>query len=465
MKISFNKYLIILIIVPFVFITLTYSSFNSDLMINGSAMLRIPSVIRITKLKVIEQVNSAYETYSSEFNKDSTSIYATLPNIDSTITYEVTIKNNSTISYDLSNLVVESNSNDNIKYDINIEVGEEISANSEKKFTIKLYYNNESLPTDITDTLVVKYEFVEHINSYVVASYDYNGSSQTFTAPYKGIYKIELWGAQGGPEASSTMLAGGFGAYTSGFITLNENTNLYVYVGNYGFKPSNLVKPFNGGGAPDITGTWPASHTGDFSGGGATDVRLTSGEWDNFDSLKSRIMIAAGGSGGNNIDGTVGGPGGGLLGITYSDTTLVPVPTQTSGNAFGIGQESGIYPNAVNNYTVGADTGSGGGGYYGGYRGYYHNSGGSSGSSFISGHNGCNAISSSSTSTKIVHTGSNVHYSGYKFTETTMIDGDGYKWTTSRGSYVGMPTHDGLSTMVGNPKNGYAKITFIERVF
>ena len=72
-------------------------------MIDGIANLRIPTDIRISNIKVIEQTNGAYETYSSEYNKDSTSIYATLPNVNSTITYEVTIKNNSTISYDLSN--------------------------------------------------------------------------------------------------------------------------------------------------------------------------------------------------------------------------------------------------------------------------------------------------------------------------------------------------------------------------
>ncbi|MFR6022531.1 MAG: glycine rich domain-containing protein [Clostridia bacterium] len=30
-------------------------------------------------------------------------------------------------------------------------------------------------------------------------------------------------------------------------------------------------------------------------GGGATDIRLVSGEWNDFESLKSRIMVAGGG--------------------------------------------------------------------------------------------------------------------------------------------------------------------------
>ena len=43
-----------------------------------------------------------------------------------------------------------------------------------------------------------------------------------------------------------------------------------------------------------------------------------------------------------------------------------------------------------------------------------------------------------------------------------MIDGEGYNWTTSKGSQTGMPTHDGTSTMTGNKGNGHAKITLLE---
>ena len=42
-----------------------------------------------------------------------------------------------------------------------------------------------------------------------------------------------------------------------------------------------------------------------------------------------------------------------------------------------------------------------------------------------------------------------------------MVDGQGYNWTTSKGSYTGMPSHDGTSTIKGNQGNGYAKITYL----
>ena len=42
-----------------------------------------------------------------------------------------------------------------------------------------------------------------------------------------------------------------------------------------------------------------------------------------------------------------------------------------------------------------------------------------------------------------------------------MVDGAGYKWTNVKGTYTGMPTYDGKSTMTGNTGNGYAKITYL----
>ena len=89
----------------------------------------------------------------------------------------------------------------------------------------------------------------------------------------------------------------------------------------------------------------------------------------------------------------------------------------------------------------------GGSGYYGGGGSAHVNSAGG-GSSFISGHTGCNAISSSSTSTNIVHTGQPNHYSGYVFTNTVMKAGN-----------ESMPSPTG-GTETGHIGNGYCKITW-----
>ena len=120
----------------------------------------------------------------------------------------------------------------------------------------------------------------------------------------------------------------------------------------------------------------------------------------------------------------------------------------------------------------------GGSGYFGG-GGSTHVQGSGGGSSYISGHNGCVAIEESSTENNITFPTKNgvactdgttnqdcsVHYSDKEFTDTVMIDGNGYNWTTEKGSeVVGMPTHSGTGTMIGNTGDGYAKITLEDSV-
>lgn len=75
-----------------------------------------------------------------------------------------------------------------------------------------------------------------------------------------GWYRIELWGTQGGGD-------GGYGAYTSGIIKLNEGDKIYFYVGK---------------------------HQGGAASGRETDVRIQSGDY-NGTSSATRIMVAAGG--------------------------------------------------------------------------------------------------------------------------------------------------------------------------
>ena len=195
---------------------------------------------------------------------------------------------------------------------------------------------------------------------------------------------------------------------------------------------------YNGGGG--FVKPW--SDKNNSTGGGATDVRTTNGSWDNFNSLKARIIVAAGA--GSCIAGSSLSYGGGLTSPSYEDTHGGGNPnsatgaTQTSGYKFGIGQDG--------------DRAGAGGGYYGGYAGTNLETGigirGAGGSSFISGHTGCNAISSTSTSTNIVHTGQPNHYSGYVFTNTVMKAGN-----------ESMPKPTG-GTETGHTGNGYCKITW-----
>lgn len=312
-----------------------------------------------------------------------------------------------------------------------------------------------------------------------VTTYDYTGDFQTFVAPVSGNYKIELWGAQGGENDNDGN--GGKGGHTSGNIYLLNEKKLYIYVGESGTNANKQIS-YNGGGSG-------LAHS--FSGGGATDIRLVSGNWDDFNSLKSRIMVAAGGGGTNywGID-IAGGEAGGLSGengnARYTNSTTIGA-TQISGGIgyntdrnFSIGGNGLFGKGGLNNSDPYGYGGGGGSGYYGGAaggNGYYDTDSGSGGSSFISGHNGCVAITEDSRENNISqrkdsnnNTCTNgttditcsYHYSGYKFTDTVMIDGTGCKWTTEKtNDCTGMPTHDGKSTMTGNTGNGYAKITYL----
>ena len=305
-----------------------------------------------------------------------------------------------------------------------------------------------------TITLTANWEVASYIKDF-----SYTGSVQTFTVPHNGNYKIELWGSEGGTTWSS---AGG--AYTAGNIELNKSENYYVYVGRSGTEGNDYV--FNYG-----------QQVYSKTGGGATDIRLTGGSWDNFDSLKSRIMVAGGGGGQGGLNSydsglPYGGAAGGLTGykggscIANRETTWPGAndATQTSGQAFGRVINTYTSSNANSIYNV-----TGGNGYY---SGNYYNwtgtgghsavSGAGGGSSFISGYSGCNAISSSSTQSKITHTNQPNHYSGKVFTSGVMIDGKGCNWSTGSAANCGanQPQPGGTKT-AGHTGNGYARITYL----
>ena len=259
---------------------------------------------------------------------------------------------------------------------------------------------------------------------------------------------------------------GGNGAYTQGLIKLTKGTTLYIYVGGKASDDTKTGQPgWNGGGEKKDT------YTQSLSGGGATDIRLEKDEtstdgWSDFDSLKSRIMVAAGGGGSAIAEQSYnrnfgnGGDGGKLEGLESSNagseakTHYGTGGTQTTaGYAINNANEAlgGFgYGGDASTIYYGGQSAGGGGGYYGGGGGYYCAPGGG-GSSFISGYEGCDAITKSSTKDNITHTGQSVHYSGMKFINGVMKAGN-----------ESMPDYNG-STMTGNRSNGYARITYVEQ--
>ena len=228
--------------------------------------------------------------------------------------------------------------------------------------------------------------------------FTYSGNTQEFTTPVSGIYKIELWGAEGGGISSMT----GKGGYTTGQIELRENTVLFVNVGGKGTISTNYAASnggFNGGGksgSPSIVGSTNSTETNmkAGSGGGATDLRLTN------NNLSSRIAVAGGGGGAGSKNDSVfvyvGGAGGGIAGkpaLSAAESYVGGVGTQASGGAkpsyttnMTTMPTAGTSLNGGNGGTYQSGnviyaTGGGGGGYYGGAGGSRY-AGGSGGSGY-----------------------------------------------------------------------------------
>ena len=299
--------------------------------------------------------------------------------------------------------------------------------------------------------------------------FSYSGTYLTFTVPFTGTYTIECWGASSfvNNDNDYSEVKGAYaGGYVRGNIVLSTGDKLYVYVGEHGI--SSNEQRFNGGGAS-------ASKGGTYgpTGGGGTDVRLKKGAtWAENESLCSRIIVAGGG-GGISGSANCAGSSGGLEGYQGRDNpwdnNCGKGGTQTSGGAIGERYSTAPLGNAGQFGYGGAGTasintgggGGGGGGWYGGAgAGGASNGafGGGGGSSYISGHPGCVA--------RTGYVGSQSYITRYnskdwEFSDRLMIDGGGYKWTTSKGAQEKMPKPSGgyYDLGYGHYGHGYCLIT------
>lgn len=180
-----------------------------------------------------------------------------------------------------------------------------------------------------------------------------------------GIYKFEVWGADGGDGMyhSTYTKRPGKGGYSVGAFFINKTTNVYVFVGG---KSENGLHPstrdakggYNGGGDAPSDKVGSNNDSGG-AGGGATDIRI--GDVD----LDSRVIVA-GGAGGTGFDTSyvnieITPFGGGLTSsLPRSSGGTGVAASQTTGYQKGNGQKGIIG-------SLGTTTsGGGGGGYFGG---------------------------------------------------------------------------------------------------
>ena len=342
--------------------------------------------------------------------------------------------------------------------------------------TVTVTYSNGGI---LTKTISGTWEAGETYNYGLsfIREYDYTGNVQSFTAPVTGIYKIECWGAEGGDDPTKGGSIPGKGAYTSGYINLTSGKQLFLYIGGMG---NSIYKQVNSGGW-NGGGTCTSNANINFpsGGGGSTDVRLIkhseSDGWSGTPSLRSRIMVAAGG-GGCFTDGSAianGANAGGLKGYAAYNTGAVdyewskPEYDGTGSTQISCGScpayddpnwenskdikdgtinPWGYFGYANQSYVDFLWTGGGGGGWWGGLS--IFGRGGGGGSSFISGMSGCVAMSTDGTQNTSINY-MTINGTIYSFISPVMKDGAS-----------SMPAPSG-GTETGHSGNGYARITFV----
>lgn len=237
--------------------------------------------------------------------------------------------------------------------------------------TYNLLYSYKNSLGEVVSTKTRVVTVLEGVKEF---SYNTSNTCESYTIPANGMYKFEVWGAQGGSTNSSAT--GGKGAYTVGYKYMNINTILTVCVGSAGSagKTTDVAGGFNGGGK-----SVGASSRAGGSGGGATDIRTSS-------SFTDTIIVAGGGGGSSSsTTASVGGAGGGGTG-TYTTTSYNGMGgTLTSGGAAASyttsitkspGAGTKLNGGAGGLYSTTYSGGAGGGGYYGGGGGVRYGTGG-----------------------------------------------------------------------------------------
>ena len=232
----------------------------------------------------------------------------------------------------------------------------------------------------------------------MVVDFAYTGGVQTLVVPHKALYKLEVWGAQGGG-------GGGNGGYSIGYKVLEKGTTLYICVGGQGGNVSftaqspygwYYVGGYNGGG--QVKKTEPHNSGAiNARGGVATHIGLVNGTIASIGKTSfvnnGNGLIVAGGGGGY-IGGGGGGANGGNGGHNNRGGYTGSGGTQTSGGWNNMasadtngsfGQGGGAW--ADNSYS--GECGAGGGGLYGGAGGAINSimegAGGGGGSGYVGG--------------------------------------------------------------------------------
>lgn len=312
---------------------------------------------------------------------------------------------------------------------------------------------NESKANSVT--VKAKWTLVNYVENFDYVTPD--GGEQTWTAPYTGYYKLEVWGAQGALYANVSIDQSlpGNGGYSYGTVRMDKHTTIYVIVGGMGAYNkgcSNGVAVCGGGynGGGNVVAS-----TASGAGGGMTHISLKNNVATTTWNPDGTLIVAGGGGGtdnqfsadytqkGGNDDGG-GGYGGGVSGgfcLINGIETPGTAGTQTSGYSMGVGGASNVQEG-----TGSTDRGSGGGGWYGGISCYHGQGGGGGGSGWI-------------------YTADT-----YSYWKQNSVDASNVTWTVPTSYYlISAATVAGNQTFksptgsdeTGHTGNGYARISWL----
>lgn len=235
-----------------------------------------------------------------------------------------------------------------------------------------------SLSPSVNQSVVEK-DFLPYCNReyyHLARLFEYKGSTESFTVPVDGTYTLECWGA-----------GAKHGGKSEGNYQAQKNQILYICVGSSGTDGSKSVPGvggYNGGG----NGGSSPGYTCGGGGSGATHICLQDGLLKELKTAydNNQLLMVAGGQGGSI--GSADGPyGGGIEGgkPTSWNGIVHAAATQSSGYAFGTGQNGRNGTRATNG--GGEGSGGSGGGLYGGYApqhtGTNSNSSGGGGSGYV----------------------------------------------------------------------------------
>ena len=391
MKRHYKLFIFVLIL----FLSIGFAYLTANLNINGTVTFR--DNIWDVHLENIEVESGSTDADTPTINNDEDTVNFTVSLTRPGDYYEfyVDVVNDGTMDATLDSTYKTTLTGDyltNLNYAVTyysnreLTEGDLLRAGCKERIKVRLEYeydvNSYTQLNDISLYFRVNYKKTDIQDStYNAKVWDFDSKAEedTFIVPKTGTYKLEVWGAQGGYSYTTKYYPGGYGGYSTGKISLTENSEIYINVGGQG--ESNCVSyrckgGYNGGG---MSGYYTNDGQNYFSGGGgATHVALNSGVLSSLSSHKidNRILIVAGAGGGclrriNNEDGVIAGNGGGYIGTNIN----LPISHHDINWMYGnggsqTGRGTSYQPDNTASFGKGGSTelfcSGGGSGYYGG---------------------------------------------------------------------------------------------------